>query len=156
MKLRKTGWSVFSVFLGFGLCSGQEATKAEPLHYKLAFENEYVQVVNVHYGPHEKSGLHAHPGGVVVNLTPSHMRLTDEYGKSREVHSLAGEARWFPPFKHSVENLDNTVMNSVYIGIKHYHGDSARKSGAPVMDSKTKAMVAQAIAVAMTSQLAQK
>ena len=49
----------------------QDPTKAEPTHYKLAFENDYVQVVNVHYGPHEKSGLHAHPGGTVVVLTLS-------------------------------------------------------------------------------------
>jgi len=154
--LCKACCGIVFVFLCSSLCLGQEATKAEPQHYKLAFENEYVQVVNVHYGPHEKSGMHAHPGGVVVNLTPSHMRMTDEHGKSREVHSLAGEARWFPPFKHSVENLDNTVMNSVYIGIKHYHGESARKNGAPVMDSKTEAIVAQAIAVALTSQQAQK
>jgi hypothetical protein len=28
-----------------------------------------VDVVSVHYGPHEKSVLHDHPGGVVVSLT---------------------------------------------------------------------------------------
>jgi quercetin dioxygenase-like cupin family protein len=140
-----------SVFLALGLCRAQEAIKAEPTHYKLAFENEYVQVVNVHYGPHEKSGMHAHMGGVVVNITAGHMRMTDEHGKVREVHSLPGEARWFPPFKHSVENLEDASTNSVYIGIKHYHADSAHKDGAPVMDSKTKALVAQALAMAMAS-----
>ena len=47
----------------------QDPTKVEPKHYKLAFENEWVQVIDVHYGPHEKSGMHDHPGGVVVILT---------------------------------------------------------------------------------------
>jgi quercetin dioxygenase-like cupin family protein len=139
------------VFLTLGLCPAQEAIKAEPSHYKLAFENEYVQVVNVHYGPHEKSSMHAHMGGVVVNITAGHMRMTDEHGKVREVRSLPGEARWFPPFKHSVENLEGASTNSVYVGIKHYHSDSAHKDGAPVMDSKTKALVAQALAMAMAA-----
>jgi len=108
------------VFLALSPGQAQEAIKAEPAHYKLAFENEYVQVVNVHYGPHEKSGMHAHMGGVVVNITGGHMRMTDEHGKVREVRSLPGEARWFPPFKHSVENLEDASTNSVYVGIKHY------------------------------------
>jgi len=97
----------------------QDPTKVEPRHYKLAFENESVEVVNVHYGPHEKSTLHDHPGGVVVVLTPGHLRFTDENGKTREVFAKAGEARWFPPLKHKVENLGDTAYNAVYIGIKN-------------------------------------
>ena len=99
----------------------QDPTKVEPTHYKLAFENEYVQVVNVHYGPHEKSGLHAHPGGVVVVLTAGHLKFTDENGKTQEVSAKPGESRWFPPFKHKVENLGATSYNAVYIGIKNKH-----------------------------------
>jgi quercetin dioxygenase-like cupin family protein len=144
-------WMASFAFLALSQCQAQEAIKAEPTHYKLAFENEYVQVVNVHYGPHEKSGMHAHMGGVVVNITAGHMRMTDEHGKVREVRSLPGEARWFPPFKHSVENLEGASTNSVYVGIKHYRADSAHKDGAPVMDSKTKALVAQALAMAMAA-----
>lgn len=101
------------------LCvSAQEASKVEPKHYRLDFENEYVQVVSVHYGPHEKSKLHEHPGGVVVALTKAHLRFTDESGKTREVFSEPGEARWYPPFKHRVENLGDTAYDAVYVGVK--------------------------------------
>ena len=96
----------------------QDPTKAEPKHYKLAFENEAVQVVDVHYGPHEKSGMHDHPGGVVVVITGGHLKFTDENGKTREVFAKPGESRWFPAFKHKVENLGDTTYNAVYIGIK--------------------------------------
>src|SRR5271166_6119296 len=96
----------------------QDPIKVEPTHYKLAFENEHVQVVNVHYGPHEKSGLHSHMGGVVVVLTSGHLRFTDENGKTQEVYAKPGDPRWFPPFKHKVENLGDTPYNAVYIGIK--------------------------------------
>jgi quercetin dioxygenase-like cupin family protein len=84
----------------------------------MQFENERVQVVNVHYGPHEKSEMHDHPGGVVVVITGGHLRFTDQNGKVTEVFAKEGEARWFPPFKHRVENLGDEPYNAVYIGIK--------------------------------------
>jgi S-adenosylmethionine:tRNA-ribosyltransferase-isomerase (queuine synthetase) len=97
---------------------GQDPTKAEPKHYKLHFENEHVVVIDIHYGPHEKSELHDHPGGVVVNLTGGHLKFTDQNGKVTEVYAKAGESRWFPPVKHKVENLDEETYNAVYIAVK--------------------------------------
>ena len=125
----------------------QDPTKLEPTHYKLAFENEYVQVVNVHYGPHEKSNLHAHPGGVVVVLTAGHLRFTDEKGKTQEVSAKPGEARWFPPFKHRVENLGDTAYSAVYIGVKNKKlatEANANWNGLP-LDEQTKLLVTQAL-----------
>ncbi|MGB0012955.1 MAG: hypothetical protein WBQ03_15205 [Candidatus Sulfotelmatobacter sp.] len=90
----------------------------EPKHYRLMFENERVQVVSVHYGPHEKSEMHDHPGGVVVIVTGGHLRFTDQNGKVTEVYSKSGEARWFPPFKHKVENVGDEPYNAVYVGLK--------------------------------------
>lgn len=129
----------------------QDPTKVEPTHYKLAFENEYVQVVNVHYGPNEKSGLHSHPGGVVVVLTAGHLRFTDENGKTQEVFAKPGEARWFPPFKHKVENLGETAYSAVYIGIrnKKLNNEAGLTGGKSEMDEQTKKLVAEALLAAM-------
>lgn len=109
-----------AVFLCLTISSAlaQDPTKVEPKHYRPMFENERVQVVSVHYGPHEKSEMHDHPGGVVVIVTGGHLRFTDQNGKVTEVYSKAGEARWFPPFKHKVENLGDEPYNAVYIGLK--------------------------------------
>lgn len=104
--------------LAANVAAAQDPTKVEPKHYKLQFENERVQVVSVHYGPHEKSEMHEHPGGVSVSVTGGHLRFTDQNGKVTEVYAKAGEARWFPPFKHKVENLGDEAYNGVYIGIK--------------------------------------
>jgi beta-alanine degradation protein BauB len=98
--------------------AAQDPTKAEPKHYKLHFENEHVVVIDIHYGPHEKSELHDHPGGVVVNLTGGHLKFTDQNGKVTEVYAKAGESRWFPPVKHKVENLGDETYNAVYIALK--------------------------------------
>jgi quercetin dioxygenase-like cupin family protein len=125
----------------------QDPTKVEPTHYVLAFENEYVQVVNVHYGPHEKSGLHSHMGGVVVVLTAGHLRLTDENGKTQEVFAKPGDPRWFPPFKHQVENLGDTTYNAVYIGIKNKRlaNKASMQVGSSKMDEQTTKFVLNAI-----------
>lgn len=106
------------VCLATSFSLAQDPTKVEPKHYKFDFENEHVQVVSVYYGAHEKSAMHEHPGGVVVSLTAAHLRFTDENGKVREVYSKPGESRWYPPFKHKVENLGDTPYEAVYIGIK--------------------------------------
>jgi beta-alanine degradation protein BauB len=129
----------------------QDPTKVEPTHYKLAFENEYVQVVSVHYGPHEKSNMHAHPGGVVVVISAGHLRFTDEKGKTKEVFAKPGEARWYPPFKHKVENLGDTSYSAVYIGIKDKRlaDEVSLKAGPSEMDEQTKKFVADAFLAAL-------
>jgi quercetin dioxygenase-like cupin family protein len=145
----KLFWAV--VFLGVALhiALAQDPTKVESKHYKLAFENESVQVVDVHYGPHEKSGMHDHPGGVVVVLTAGHLRFTDENGKTREVFAKPGESRWFPAFKHKVENLGDTSYSAVYIGIKGrpVAGNAGPGGGQPALNAQTgKILVDQVVA----------
>lgn len=121
LQRNRLRWRAISV-LGFAMMAGvawaQDPTKVEPKHYKLDFENDKVQVVSVHYGPHEKSQMHEHPGGVVVVVTGGHLRFSDENGKVTEVYAKAGEARWFAPFKHTVENVGDTAYNAVYVGMK--------------------------------------
>ncbi len=112
----------------------QDPTKAESAHYKLAFENEHVQVINIHYGPHEKSNMHQHPAGVVVNLTNGHLRLTDQKGVSQDVSAIHGESRWFPALKHKVENLSETSYDAVYIGVKGNATAFSSKLGGPRED----------------------
>jgi quercetin dioxygenase-like cupin family protein len=132
------------VCLTLSCALAQDPTKVEPKHYKLDFENERVQVVSVHYGPHEKSALHDHPGGVVVSITEGHLRFTDENGKTREAYSKPGEVRWYAPFKHRVENLSDTAYDAVYIGIKGKLSTASAGSKDPevAMDDETRKILA--------------
>jgi len=141
----KLFWAGAFVCLVSAFTLGQDPTKVEPKHYTRNFENDRVDVVSVHYGPHEKSGLHDHPGGVVVSLTEAHLRFTDENGKVREVHSKAGEVRWYPPFKHRVENLGDTTYDAVYIGVKGKLATAAAGSTDPTIatDEEAKKIVAE-------------
>src|SRR5450755_3978617 len=143
----KLFWAGAFLCLATSFALAQDPTKVEPKHYKLDFENEHVQVVSVHYGPHEKSALHEHIGGVVVSLTEAHLRFTDENGKVREVYSKLGEARWYPPFKHRVENLGDTTYRGVYIGVKGKLATASNGSFDPqlAMDEETKKAVVEAL-----------
>jgi hypothetical protein len=79
---------------------------------------------------------------VVVVLTGGHLRFTDEKGKVTEVSAKPGESRWFPPFKHRVENLGDTAYNAVYIGVKM---KTNAANGQP-MDADTQKIVAEYLA----------
>ena len=149
MAVSKLFW--VAVFLCLATVSGlsQDPTKVEPQHYRLDFENDKVQVVSVHYGPHEKSGMHEHPGGVVVVLSQAHLRFTDENGKTREVYSKPGEARWYPPFHHKVENLGDTPYNAVYVGIKGMNASNTSRNPIDAMDAETQKIITQLVTSAM-------
>jgi quercetin dioxygenase-like cupin family protein len=148
--LSKLFWAVVFACVVTNPVLAQDPTKVESKHYHLAFENEWVQVVDVHYGPHEKSGLHDHPGGVVVVLTEGHLRFTDQEGKTKEVYAKPGESRWYPAFKHKVENLGDTTYNAVYIAIKNKQtaSQTAPGGGPPTPDAQTAKILADYILAA--------
>lgn len=145
MRKRLRVWVVASAALLVGLCAGalaQDPTKVEPKHYKLDFENDRVQVVSIHYGPHERSAMHDHPGGVVVVITGGHLKFTDERGKETEVFAKPGEARWFAPFKHTVENVGDTAYNAVYVGMKGKGTNVISKNGESLSEAEARELAA--------------
>ena len=46
--------------------TGPDPTVVDPDHYKVEFENEYVRVLRITYGPGETSSMHYHPDLVAV------------------------------------------------------------------------------------------
>jgi hypothetical protein len=79
--------------------------------------------------------MHEHPGGVVVVITGGHLKFTDENCKVKDVFAKPGEARWFAPFRHTVENVGDTAYNAVYVGVKGAK-DVVSKEGAEPDASK--------------------
>lgn len=70
------------VFLSHtALAPAQDPTKVAPEAYKLQFENEWVQVTRVHYGPYAKVPLHDHtrwPAAYVYLNNSGPIRFTHE------------------------------------------------------------------------------
>jgi uncharacterized RmlC-like cupin family protein len=97
---------------------GQDAAKVDPQHYKVEEDNAKVRVLRIHYGPHEKSVMHAHPDGVVVYLTDVYVKMTTPDGKSVEQTGKAGEAHFTPAGTHLPENLSDKAMDAVLVELK--------------------------------------
>ncbi len=138
--VRTTILAAIFVCLAFAGSLAQDPTKIESSHYRVAFTNEHVEVISIHYGPHEKSSIHDHPAGVVVNITKAHLRFYDEKGHVQEVWGEPGEARWFPPLKHRVENIGDTPYNGVFVAFK------GKSRGEASLDPGTQKAVAEVVA----------
>ena len=63
------------------------ATVADPDHYKLELENDYVKVIRVGYGPKEKSPIHSHSKLVAVHLTDAKGKFTLRNGESTVIEA---------------------------------------------------------------------
>jgi quercetin dioxygenase-like cupin family protein len=84
-------------------------------------ENEYVRVIRVSIGPHEKLRLHTHPdtGAVLVHLTDQKMQLTLADGTVRDSRYAAKQVRWVEPgAAHQDENLSDTPLSFIRIELK--------------------------------------
>jgi len=106
------------VCLTGAVAMGQDPVKVDPNHYKLVSENAEVRVLRIHYGPHEKSVMHAHPDLVVVYLTDMHVKMTMPDGKSQEQTGKAGEAQWTPAGTHLPENLSDKAIEGILVELK--------------------------------------
>jgi quercetin dioxygenase-like cupin family protein len=98
-----------------------DATVVDPQHYHVELENEYVRVLRVSVGPHEKLLMHTHPdsGAVLVHLTDQNMRLTFADGTIRESKYAARQVRWVEPGSaHRDENLSGTPLKFIRVELK--------------------------------------
>lgn len=95
-----------------GQPSGQDAkTPLDPVlvdteHYKVLFENEYVRVLRVHYGPREKGALHEHKLNRVV------LYLNDQPNAKTDDVRMSG------PATHTEENRSDAVADRIAVEIK--------------------------------------
>ncbi len=96
----------------------QDPTEVDSKHYKVVFENNQVRVLRITYGPHEKSVMHEHPGGVVVFLTDSRVKMTFPDGKTEESSGKAGEAIWVKGETHLPENLSDEPLELILVEMK--------------------------------------
>lgn len=96
----------------------QDAAKVDAKHYTVAFENDQVRVLKVHYGPGEKSVMHSHPNTVAVFITDAKGKFTFPDGKTQEFDVKAGEAMADTAKTHLPENTSDKAFDLVVIELK--------------------------------------
>jgi len=114
------------------VAKGQDPVKVDPLHYKLVSENADVRILRFHYGPHEKSVMHAHPDLVAIFLTDANVKMNLPDGKSVEQTGKAGDAQWEPAGVHLPENMSDKPIEGILVEMKHKSAAAklAAKAGA--------------------------
>jgi quercetin dioxygenase-like cupin family protein len=100
------------------ISTAQDPVKVDPTHYKVETENAQVRVLRIHYGPHEKSVMHAHPNSVVTYLTEGTIKMTTPDGKSQEMNGKMGEALFTPAGVHQPENIGDKPFDAVLVELK--------------------------------------
>lgn len=109
---------VVQIALVSAVAAGQDAVQVSPAQYKLEIENQWVRVLRVTRGPHQKSEMHQHPASVVVYLTGYHQRITGPDGQAREVAHQPGDVSYNDAARHVEENLSDQPMEAVLIELK--------------------------------------
>ena len=108
----------------------QDATKADPSHYKVESENSRVRVVRAKYGPHEKSVMHSHPDLVAIFLTDGRVKFTYPGGKTEERDMKAGTTLFTPATTHLPENITDADMEILLVELKGAKRRPAAKKSA--------------------------
>jgi quercetin dioxygenase-like cupin family protein len=90
----------------------------DPKHYSALIDNEHVRVLQINYGPHEKSPMHSHPDSVAIFMADQRARFTSPDGKMQERDMQAGQVQWMPAETHAPENLSDHPLKLILIELK--------------------------------------
>lgn len=108
---------LFSLVLFIAMVArAQDPLNVDPAHYKVEFENDQIQVVRVHFGPHYRSVMNQTPARVVVVLKDEHFKVTYPDGTSSERHLKAGTTFWDEGGGKGIpENLSDEPFELIWV-----------------------------------------
>ena len=86
--------------------------------HKVALENEFVRILDVHVPPGKVEPRHRHPHGMSVYFTDWDVKATVD-GKKPEIHHRkAGTFAWSEAIVHEIENVGKTEGHILRIELK--------------------------------------
>jgi hypothetical protein len=104
-----------------GVDTSHECTVADPEHYHLEFENEFVRVIRCRIPGRDKVKMHNHPlGSVIIFMTDQNLHQTLENGTTEEARNKAGNVVWGngSPKQHMGENITDQLYEYIRVDIK--------------------------------------
>lgn len=120
--------------LGAASVRAQDPLVVLPQAYKLVLENDWVKVIRVHYAPHEKLAMHAHP-----DLAVAYVYLNDggpvifkhDYGALTRPATTTGTFRLYRGVKeiHEVENPNDAPSDFLRVEFKTRPIDATTLNG---------------------------
>jgi hypothetical protein len=104
-----------------GVDMSHECTVADPEHYHLEFENEYVRVIRCRIPGRDKVKMHNHPlGSAIIFMTDQNLHQTLENGTTEEAHNKAGRVLWGngSQAQHMGVNITDQLYEYIRVDIK--------------------------------------
>ncbi len=98
--------------------AAEDSVTVDPKHYKVVLQNERVRVLRIHYGPNEKSVMHAHPASVAVFLTTGQTTFGLPDGTSTPADFKAGQVLWDDSQKHLPQNTGSKPFELVLVELR--------------------------------------
>ena len=96
-----------------------DACSADPEHYQILYEDDHIRVLRVRYGSHEQSVMHGHPSTLIIPLTPSKLRHTDDKGYTTVVETQAWQTIQLSVGVHRPENLADKPLDAIAVELKY-------------------------------------
>jgi quercetin dioxygenase-like cupin family protein len=112
----------------------QDPVKISPELYRVALENEYVRVLDVHVKPGGTSPMHSHPALVIYSLSDAKVKFSFPDGKTVDAELKNGQAMWSEPVTHAADNLGTTEAHVLNFELK-----AAARESAPAGEDAAKA-----------------
>ena len=96
-----------------------DPVRVAPDTHKVAFENAFVRVLEVHIPPGSIEPRHRHPHGLSVYLSDWEAKVTVD-GKEAQVNQRkAGTFAWSDAVIHTVQNIGKAEGHVLRIELKH-------------------------------------
>lgn len=112
-------YSISALLFFTGAVYAQDAVKADPEHYKVEMENDFVRVLRITYGPGEQSVVHEHPKGVAVFLTDYNVQFSLPTGEEIPISGNKGQVIWSDGDKHQPTNKGTSPMELIQVELKN-------------------------------------
>ena len=95
-----------------------DPVRVAPDSHTVAFENQFVRVLDVHVKAGTTEPRHRHPHGLSVYFTDWDAKVTVDGGQPDARHRSAGTFAWSEAIVHTVENTGKTEGHVLRIELK--------------------------------------
>ncbi len=96
-----------------------DAVRVAPDTHRIAFENAFVRILDVHVPPGKIESRHRHPHGLSVYFTDWEAKVTVDGGQASVNHRTTGTFAWSDAVIHTVENVGKSEGHVLRIELKH-------------------------------------
>jgi hypothetical protein len=99
----------------------QDAVKAQPRAYRVAFENDRLRVLEFNSRPGMGvcgTGMHSHPAHLTVALSAAKVRVKLPDGQTILAENKLGDVFWSEAETHEVENISGRDVHALIVELK--------------------------------------